>query len=135
MTRKYSHIVSIFLLVVMTNIQATSIYIRESKEVTCECLGTYVRVGFETAADGSLTNVRVINSSSNATCDKSHIKRITTFAKANHPEGVIAIAVTGYMIKDKAMSYEQCLKTDEIELDTYWFVEEVLIDLEKINRK
>ena len=82
-----------------------------------------------------LTNVKVVNSSSNPKCDKLHIRALISSTTVLHPDGVTGTGVVGATAKDKTMSYNQCLNTDEIEIDNYWFVEEFLIDLEKINRK
>lgn len=132
--RKYSPIISVCLLMVATSLSAASVVIKEQKEVICECLGAYTRISFE-VADGWLTNVKVVNSSSNPKCDKWHIRSLISSTTALHPNGVTGTGVVGASAKDKTMSYNQCLKTDEIEIDNYWFAEEFLIDIEKINRK
>ena len=110
-------------------------------EVHCECVGTYTRISFE-VAKGALTNVEVVNSSSNAKCDEWHIRRRIASIELKHPDGVTGTGVVGVRaarawpnIHDKILSYKQCLITYEIEYDDYWFVEEMSIDLEKINRK
>lgn len=140
--RKYCPIVSACLLIIATSLPATSVTIPSvPPEVTCECIGTYTRISFE-VAKGVLTNVEVVNSSSNAKCDEWHIRRLIASTEVKHPDGVTGTGVVGVgaarawpNINDKILSYKQCLITYEIEYDVYWFVEEMSIDLKKINRK
>lgn len=132
--RKYSSLVGACLLTVATSLPATSITIKVQKEVLCECLGTYLRISFE-VADRMLTNAKVVNSSSSAKCDEWHIKELISSTQSIHPDGVAVTGVVGVAAKDKMMNYDLCMITDEIEFDTYWFAEETLIDLEKINRR
>ena len=126
--------IAIVLSLVAVHIQATTINRKIQKDVFCQCMDTYVRVSFE-VLDKSLTNIKLINGSSNAICDKLHMDELAFSSGGIHPDGVTAIGVTGYTAKNKDMSYSQCLNTDEVEFDIYWFIEDVLIDLEKINRK
>ena len=131
--RKYSPIISAWLLMVTTTIQATSVSIKETNEDTCGCVGTFTRISF-VVSNELLTDIEVVDSSSNDNCDKWHIKTLTS-TTAIHPDGVTGIGVVGNTAKDKIMNYDICLMMYEIEVDTYWIVEELLIDLKKINRK
>lgn len=139
--RKYCPIVSACLLMVATSLPATSVMMPSvPHEVICECIGTYTRVSFE-VAKGALSNVEVVNSSSNAKCDEWHIRRLIAYTELNHPDGVTGTGVVGVRaardlsnINGKIINYKQCLITYDIEYDVYWFVEEMSIDLEKIKR-
>ena len=114
------------------SVDAATSHIKIHKETECECIGTYTRISF-LVKDKHLTNVRVVDSSSNDRCDKWHINTVKAVTFANHPDGVESIAVTGYTTKDKSITRERCLKEDEVELDSYWHVEKVSIDLRAIN--
>ncbi len=54
---------------------------------------------------------------------------------AMHPDGVTGVGVVGYSIKHASLDYEECMKLKEIELDSYFFIEDVNIDLDKISRE
>ena len=124
----------IFLLLIITGVQATTVKRHASKENICACLGVYTRFSFEVQNE-SLTNVKVVDSFSNAACDNLYIEELSTTVSAiMHPDGVTGVGVIGYTAKDKTLPDKKCLSKEELEFEVYWFVEKVSIDLKKINK-
>lgn len=133
--KKHAAFAVIFLLSIVTSIQATSIRIPGDRETLCRCLGTYTRFQFE-ILDGSLINIKVVDSSSDEVCDAYHSQQLEFFWQrgSHYPDGVIGIAVRGTSAVDKNMNLEQCIGSEELETRIYFHLEETIIDLEKISR-
>ena len=103
------------------------------RESLCKCAGTYVRFGFEVGDNKKVIDTWVVTGTSDAVCDKLHIRSLHGYA--NHPSGVKGVGVVGYTFKDGSVDYDQCLDSKELEVDDYFFVEEIIIDVEEVNRR
>ena len=104
-----------------------------SRQVTCECVDTYIRFSF-VVENKALTDIRVTDGTSNARCDEYHVWTLSDAVTAMHPDGVTGVGVTGYSIENASLDYETCMNLKEIELDSYFFVEDISIDLDRISR-
>ena len=127
-------VIGLILLTAVKSTSSSTLIFHLDKESLCSCKNVYTRLRF-TVLDGALSNVKLVDNTKETICDKYLIKRLILSTFTNHPNGVHGVGVTGYSFKNKNMSNEQCLVSDNIEINSYWFVEDVSIDLEDINSK
>lgn len=133
--QKYNVFAVIVLFSIVTSIQARTIgFPTVERETLCRCVGTYTRFQYE-ILQGSFINIKVIDSSSDKVCDEYHSKELKFWQRdINHPDGVIGIGVRGSSAVDKNVSLEECLSGKEFEIKVFFYPEETIIDLKKINR-
>ena len=133
--RKYTVFALIVLLPIVTGIQARTIgHPTVERETLCRCIGTYTRFQYE-ILQGSLINIKVVDSSSDEVCDEYHSQELKYWQRGvKYPDGVIGIGVRGSSAVDKDVSLEECLSGKEFEIRVFFYPEETIIDLDKINR-
>lgn len=133
--QKYNVFAVIVLFSIITSIQARTIgFPTVEREILCRCVGTYARFQYE-ILQGSFINIKVIDSSSDEVCDEYHSKELKYWQRGvNYPDGVVGIGVWGSSAADKNVSLEECLSGKEFEIKVFFYPEETIIDLEKINR-
>lgn len=134
--KKYAFITVVFLLLNVTSAQATTIQRHPvaEKEIVCRCLGTYTRFQYE-ISQGSPINIKVIASSSNEVCDEHHSQELEKWPSGtDYPDGIIRIGVLGFSSADKNVNLEECLRGEEFEIRGFFYPEETIIDLRRINR-
>lgn len=120
------------LILFLSDVTAMSVVTRINREDTCKCSAQFVRVSFETSG-GILSKLKVVSSSSDNECDELLMSRLSTVS-THHPDGVTGVGVIGYSLKNKDIGYDQCLSEKELELESYWYVEDLSIELDKVNR-